>query len=84
MKRIDLIQKLSFTIFLLGLCSLFIGVIYEIRLVILKELSNIYLSIITMEKVEVIATTIGAITLISFFIFIMSFSVGEDESKETK
>ena len=84
MKKSDLIQNISFAIFCLGLCSLLVGVIYEGRLVILWELNNIYLSIITMEKVEVITTTIGAITLISFFIFIMSFSVGEDECKETK
>lgn len=84
MEKEDLIQKISFTIFCLGLCSLLIGLIYESRLVILKELSNIYLSVIAMEKAEMIAPIIGVITLTSFFIFIMSLSVKEDGCEETK
>lgn len=84
MEKIDLIQKGSFAIFCLGLCSLLIGLIYEGRLEILWKLNDIYLSIITMEKVEMIATIIGAITLISFFIFLMSLSGGENKDEKTK
>lgn len=84
--KMTVIMEFSFTIFCLGLCSLLVGGIYEARLEILRELIDIYLSIMSLGIIDKIAMIVGTITLLSFFIFIMSMSILAEkaEYKETK
>lgn len=86
-RKISFIVLISFIVFCFGLCSLLVGIIYEERSEILRELNDIYLSIMALGITDKIAVIIGTITFISFLIFVISFSIDidkEDKCKEMK
>ena len=81
-RKIGLLTKVSFAIFLGGLSPLLVGCIYSARFVIINELSDIRLSILNAPLSDKIVMVLTTVTLISFIVFLISLSSVEDEDEE--